>query len=300
MKHVCILLSAYNGEAYIMEQLDSLKAQKGVDISVVVRDDGSSDRTQSILERYQRDGLLSWYSGENKGWADSFMDLLSKAPDADYYAFCDQDDIWIEDKLLRAVECLDRIAGGMKMYCSNLTFFDGASTAGPIRKGHLSYNKYTCLFSNIALGNTIVFDGELRNLVTSHLPKRVPAHDLWVYQCAMYFGTVIYDDESRILYRQHQNNQVGIKRSSWERRRVRISRFFSKSENHSLERSAQLLLHCFGDELSEHDYRIIRNFAYYRTDFKCKCRVLFNGKYGMGRGLFSDMILRLKLALNKK
>ena len=106
---VCVLISTYNGERFLEEQIASIIAQKGVEVDILVRDDGSSDMTCSLLERWQKEGKLKWYKGENLGFARSFMNLLKTASGYDYYAFCDQDDIWLEDKLQRAVTALEKI-----------------------------------------------------------------------------------------------------------------------------------------------------------------------------------------------
>ena len=89
MEKVIVLLSTYNGGKYLSEQLDSLVAQKGVDVGILVRDDGSTDTTLSILDEWQEKGLLTWYSSGNLGPGKSFMDLLKRAPSGAYYAFCD-------------------------------------------------------------------------------------------------------------------------------------------------------------------------------------------------------------------
>ena len=107
MKKVTILLSSYNGETYLDEQLESIVAQKGVMTDILVRDDGSSDHTCDILDQWQQKTSLRWYSGENIGPARSFMDLLRQADDSCYYAFSDQDDYWLSDKLKVAVDKLE-------------------------------------------------------------------------------------------------------------------------------------------------------------------------------------------------
>ena len=99
MDKVVVLLSTYNGEKFLEEQLRSLQGQIGVDVTVLVRDDGSTDNTHAILDEWSKNGFLSWYTGPNLGPAKSFLDLLCNAPDADYYAFCDQDDVWHKDKV---------------------------------------------------------------------------------------------------------------------------------------------------------------------------------------------------------
>ncbi|MBR7166470.1 MAG: glycosyltransferase [Bacteroidaceae bacterium] len=104
---VQVLMSTYNGMQYIREQLQSIYAQQGVDLSLLVRDDGSTDGTLQLLDEEQQAGRLSWYSGKNLGPAFSFWDLLHNAPEAPYYAFCDQDDVWDADKLAVAVAAME-------------------------------------------------------------------------------------------------------------------------------------------------------------------------------------------------
>ena len=84
MENVCILMSTYNGEKYLKEQIESLKTQQGVSVSILVRDDGSTDSTKQILEYYKNQGVLDWYTGENLKSARSFLDLVYRAPDSEY------------------------------------------------------------------------------------------------------------------------------------------------------------------------------------------------------------------------
>ena len=76
MKKVLVLLSTYNGEKYLKEQIDSVLAQKNTDVSILVRDDGSTDKTLEILEKYKKDGKLEWYTGKNLKPAKSFLNLV--------------------------------------------------------------------------------------------------------------------------------------------------------------------------------------------------------------------------------
>lgn len=95
MNSVCVLLSTYNGEKYLTPLLDSVVSQKGVALSVVARDDGSKDNTPSILSRYKEQGKITrLITDSNVGFARSFHRLCTEAVPSDYYAFCDQDDIW--------------------------------------------------------------------------------------------------------------------------------------------------------------------------------------------------------------
>ena len=99
MEKITVLLSTYNGERYLVEQLQSLIDQKGVEVELMVRDDGSKDSTTEILDEWQSKKLLTWYKSGNLGPGKSFMHLLQTASPGNYYAFCDQDDVWLPEKL---------------------------------------------------------------------------------------------------------------------------------------------------------------------------------------------------------
>ena len=103
-KNVLVLMSTYNGEKYLREQLDSILKSTGVEVNVLVRDDGSTDSTVDILKEYTSSGKLSYYVDKNVGPAQSFRNLV-EACDKNYfaYAYADQDDIWGEEKLFVAV-----------------------------------------------------------------------------------------------------------------------------------------------------------------------------------------------------
>ena len=111
MIDVVVLLSTYNGERYLRQQLESLINQKEVAVRILVRDDGSSDGTVKILDEFSADKKLEYYRGNNIGAADSFIDLLFSAPISSFYALCDQDDIWDDDKLSVAVKRLEHVKG---------------------------------------------------------------------------------------------------------------------------------------------------------------------------------------------
>src|SRR5690242_9732967 len=112
---VQVLLSTYNGEPYLRPQLDSVLAQDYPRLTILARDDSSQDGTLALLREYAaRYPALTVLSGENRGAAQSFMQLLQwSSPAADYFAFCDQDDVWHSDKISRAVEWLRRCPSAM-------------------------------------------------------------------------------------------------------------------------------------------------------------------------------------------
>jgi glycosyltransferase involved in cell wall biosynthesis len=215
---VAVLLSTYNGERFLKPQLDSLTAQQGVDVQVFVRDDGSTDRTLRILAETMAvwPQLAQPITGDPLGPAKSYLTLMAAAPDGfDYYAFCDQDDVWASDKLARAASVLATHAdSGPGLYCGRVTYVDdklmplGDSAVDPDHRfEHL-------LFENIAFGNTVVMNGAARRLIASvPLPDDVIMHDWWCALVVSAFGEILYDEAPRILYRQHTANVVGASAS---------------------------------------------------------------------------------------
>ena len=106
---VQVLLSTYNGQKYLKELMDSVLNQDFPNLEILVRDDGSTDKTLHILEKYSGLKNVQILQGKNIGVVRSFFALLEASPpDAEYIAFCDQDDVWKEDKVSRAVGILEK------------------------------------------------------------------------------------------------------------------------------------------------------------------------------------------------
>lgn len=213
--NVCVLMSTYNGEKFLREQIDSILYQKDVQVYLYVRDDCSSDNTINILEEYQKKGLLEYYVGkQNLGAAFSFLELLFDAPDYDYYAFADQDDVWLQDKLINAVQELEIVDGEEKLYHSCVEVVDEElNRSGKYFGAVKQYNFITELCRNNAVGCTFVFNRKLREVIREYKPRYISMHDQWIMLiCLGVGGKIVLDSNAYILYRQHQNNAVGIKK----------------------------------------------------------------------------------------
>lgn len=206
---VQILMSTYNGEKYLKEQIESLLHQSYADIEILIRDDGSTDATRSILEKYNREyENVRVFLESNIGVTGSFFTLLSKS-DADYVAFCDQDDIWLEPKVERAVSKLCRIAEPA-LYCSNKILVDAEAKIIAENNGKsLRAGFGNAVIECICTGCTAVLNRKLVENIKEHIPQNAILHDWWCYLVACYVGQVIFDEEAYIWYRQHGNNVVG-------------------------------------------------------------------------------------------
>jgi glycosyltransferase involved in cell wall biosynthesis len=211
---VAVLLSTYNGEQYLAAQLDSLASQELVSVELFVRDDGSTDNSIDIIRRYAErwPTLANLGSSPNIRPAASFMELIRSTPtDFDYYAFCDQDDVWCPRKLSYAVETLTELkADTPGLYCSlatcvdnDLNAFGSTSFRGKGDFEHL-------MFASIVLGNTVVMNRAAMDLVRSRTPgTAVIMHDWWCALVVSAFGKVVADPRMTLLYRQHHGNTVG-------------------------------------------------------------------------------------------
>ncbi len=282
MSSVLVLLSTFNGEKYIEQQLNSLLEQHNVNISVLVRDDGSLDKTCMILDKWKSKMSLEWYSGNNIGWRDSFMDLLYSSGEYDYYAFCDQDDVWLPNKLSVAIQKLEAVPMGPKLYFSNIMSWDGIKEQGLAKSASLYFDKYTCLVQSISTGNTMVFNKPLRDIICLEKhPQYVLAHDYWVFKVATLLGRVYYDPNSYILYRQHGDNQVGVKRTVLWNIRRKVGDILKLAGDHRRQNDAKMLLTCYGHIMDDETYLIVRRVAEYRKNIIYRFNLLFSRRYVM-------------------
>lgn len=218
---VQILMSTYNGEKFLKAQLDSILQQDYGEFQVLIRDDGSTDRTLNLLHEYaQKDTRISFISGKNLGVVNSFLDLLKKADESnEWFAFSDQDDIWLNCKVSKAMEVIKRYDSSVPLlYCSNKMITDEH-----LKMIHNQVKEYVkkpsfgnALVQNICTGCTCLFNRKLLEILQKHIPQYVVMHDWLLYLTASCFGIVIYDCNSYILYRQHTNNVWGAKKTYFD------------------------------------------------------------------------------------
>lgn len=251
MKKVQVLLSAYNGEKYLEEQVNSILTQDYKKISLLIRDDGSTDRTPDILRRYAGQyENVAFYTGENIGTAESFLDLMRYADiTADFYAFSDQDDVWLPEKIRQAVMLMEQEDADLPLlYASQIKLVNENLEEIPVRTGTDAVvpDFGNALVENICAGCTEVFNRALLGIVHTSAPEYMVMHDWWMYLCASCFGKVLYDPHAYILYRQHGDNQVGIARCRMELWKSRIRRFFTSGN--LIRRQAQSFVTVYGNQ----------------------------------------------------
>jgi glycosyltransferase involved in cell wall biosynthesis len=215
---VTILLALYNGGATLAEQLASLASQTHANWRLIVSDDGSQDTSLATLARFAADlpaPQVRLMMGPARGSAWNFRHMIGALTDrVDHVAFCDQDDVWLPDKLARAVAALARCPADLPaLYCSRTVICDAALTGRrPSRLPSRPPAFRNALVQNIAGGNTIVLNPAAARLARQAHRDAGPVveHDWWLYQVVTGAGgTVVYDPTPSVLYRQHGGNQIG-------------------------------------------------------------------------------------------
>ena len=264
MNRICVLMSTYNGEKYLTEQIESILTQKDVEVTLLVRDDGSSDSTNLILNEYQKQGKLFLIrDGSNIGPACSFMKLLYDADDFDYYAFADQDDIWHEEKLITAIAMLktNEDKDIPALYCSNQWILEEGTITG-LRFNHREHGIVQAICGNAFSGCTMVFNKKLSTILkqVNNRPSidvlKLRMHDTWVIAVAECVGIVMYDENSYIEYRIHSNNTVGLKKGTIKRLKRKLGN--KKYRNGRSKLAAELIKLPICDE---NIYNIVKAFA---------------------------------------
>ena len=229
---IVILLSTYNGADFLAEQLDSLLSQTYSNFIIIIRDDGSTDSTKQIVSRYveKNQGRIFRFSGRqtNVGPSESFFLLIQyimKEKEALgwphlYMMLCDQDDVWIENKLeVQMTEMLfaeRKTPGRPILIHSDLIVVDEEKSV--IAESFIKYqgleikrNKFTnIVLSNLVTGCTALFNEDLARRVLP-IPGKAIMHDWWLALTAAAFGQVVFIDLPLVKYRQHANNTIGAK-----------------------------------------------------------------------------------------
>ena len=206
---VNVLLSTYNGARYIQQQLDSLLGQTYANMTIYIRDDGSTDNTLSMIIPYlsrkeKKIILLDNRKNQNIGYMKSFWLLLKESGDADYYAFCDQDDVWLPDKIEAGVRALSKKDPSIPLlfsssfdYCDENLNFTGKA---PILSTPIQLKDV--LFYTPAFGFSILLNRTLRDTALSVPSLKGIPHDGWCQKIAAAFGEFVYDPTPLAKYRR--------------------------------------------------------------------------------------------------
>ena len=287
---ITVLLAAWNGSAYIEEQLDSILGQDGVelgDLRIVISDDGSTDDTREILENYRAQFpeqiVLKHRSAERKAKdladgipaaAGNFFWLLSQAGDSEYVMLSDQDDVWKPNKietLMMEMMCQEVLNGADQpiLVHSDMEVVD--ANLKTIRPSFFKYQKCDparTQFSELLVENSVTGGAVMMNRALVELLKERPAacfmHDWWIALAASCFGTISWVEEPLYLYRQHGNNTLGAKETGSVKdvaERLESSRAAQVEENYrKMAAQAHAFGKMYGDRMNEEQKAILRAY----------------------------------------
>ena len=226
---IAIFLCIFNGKLFLQEQLDSIKNQTHKNWKLHISDDGNCEVCLAIIHKFKNqyeDGRVVIYSGPKSGFVKNFLTLASnKSINADYFAFSDQDDIWVADKLERSINFLRDIQKDKPaLYCSRTIIVDKKNNEiglSPLFEKPPSFAN--ALVQNIGGGNTMLFNQSARKLlIETGVDIPVITHDWWMYLLVIGCdGFVKYDHQPSLRYRQHESNVVGCN-LTWQSRFLRI------------------------------------------------------------------------------
>ena len=236
-----ILLATFNGEKYLDDQLSSCAAQGFAQVDVLASDDGSSDRTIAVLKAWQStwdQGNFQIIEGPRQGFSENFRHLILNSREGyDYYAFCDQDDVWHVDKLTTAHAQIGARADEAGVYCGRTRIIDETGNFegySPVMAMPPAFKN--ALFQSLAGGNTMVLNAQAMSLLRRvSVDCRFVSHDWWAYIWVTGVGgKVIYDATPKIDYRQHPENLIG-KNSGFSARLRRAAMLLTKRYHNWIE-----------------------------------------------------------------
>lgn len=273
---VHVLLATYNGARHLPQQWASLEAQQGVEVVVHIGDDGSRDDTVAVLQRLEaaRSGAVRevrWmHAPPRRDAGRSFMLLLAHAiaecPQAQWFAYCDQDDIWLSGKLAAAVEVLaPRSASAPVLYGGRTLAVDEDDREQGLSPLFVQPPCFrNAIVQNIMGGNTMVMNRHAAELVAASAGTAVVTHDWFTYQIVSGAGGLVhYDPRSWLRYRQHAHNAIGSNlgwRALWDRFvRMLHGEFRSWNEVNDAALSARV------DSLVPENVQVLRAFQQARS-----------------------------------
>jgi glycosyltransferase involved in cell wall biosynthesis len=294
-----ILLSTYNGEKYIEQQIHSILQQSRSDWVLLIRDDLSHDSTPQLIHKlqylYPQQIKIIDNKSTNLGASQSFSKLLEKS-ESDYVMFCDQDDVWVPNKIELTISKIQELEyiysketpllvhSDLKVVDHQLNLIKNSfwkhQNLDPKQGNFLNRT----LVQNVITGCTVMINQPLRQLATP-IPNKCIMHDWWIALVAAAFGKIAYMETPTVLYRQHQSNSIGSKK--WG-----IKYIFSRAANPKkikiyFEKTicqAQAFLDIYHGSLDIENLKLVETYSKLNEleFFQKRAALLKNGYYELG------------------
>ena len=306
MKRVCVLLSIYNGEQYLKQQLDSILNQTGVSVHILARDDGSTDKSVELVKSYIS-ADIELIEGDNIGSERSFNKLLKLADcnKYDYFAFADQDDVWFNNKLYSAAVEIGE-SDIPTLFCANQIITDQylheIQPMIPAEKYLVEKKRTSENYFLNRHGCTMVWNKSLMKILSEIQQSNgyISYHDKWVNLVARISGIVIVTKEPLQLYRIHNANVSGYEERIVPRIKKGIKLYW-KRDNHCnlyardcvnfLEQHPQ-----YKDDSEGQKY--LYQVASYRDSLKKRLALVFTRKQ-LGKNFFEQTFWRISILIAK-
>lgn len=318
-----VLLATYNGERFLREQIESILAQDYENLTVLARDDGSSDSTADILLSYEREfpeRFRVMPSSPGTGNPKLNFLLLMKASTAAYVCLSDQDDLWLPDKVRKAMSLMRQLESQWGEHTPALVFSDLRVVDQqllPLKESMWAHfgvapefieRFATLLNKNVVTGCTTMLNRRLVAL-SQRMSDEAVMHDHWIAMVACAFGKSAFVREQLVLYRQHGRNALGVryqleKPGNWgpgglflERlRQFRKDRVQIVNEWLSHQRQADAFLRVYHNELSPSHCRLLKAFRQCELSKSVFVRLttwIRYGFYGRGKAVYLAIFLHL-------
>lgn len=264
-KKIDILMATYNGEKYLVEQLDSIINQTYHNWNLLIRDDNSTDKTLEIIQNYHKKDKRIKILKDNKGnlgIVRNFEELL-KSSESEFIMFSDQDDIWVENKLDMYLKMIEKIKNKGFMIHSDAILFDKNKSNilkdTFISKKAINRGLENVFFNYFVQGATILISKEIKNFILP-FPKEVYLHDRYIHLISELFFERIFVNKALIYYRQHGDNQIGAKNTI---RELLLKRYFDERDRQLIK----IIYNKYGSLLTEDKKKLIEEY-FKITDIK--------------------------------
>jgi glycosyltransferase involved in cell wall biosynthesis len=265
-----IMLSTFNGEKYLRQQMDSLLSQKGdFNLKISVRDDGSRDGTVDILREYEKTHGINLTCGQNIGVNAAMLELVKNSEkDFDYFAFSDQDDVWEDFKISEAITALSSCEGETPALfsCMEVLTDENLIPYETMPRPKYYGDFYNAIIQNKAAGHTQVFNGALRDMFKRYPPEKMYVYNWVNYIIASEFGRVFFSEKICGKYRQHTSNALGYSTNPLAMIPLRLKRLFKGDFNYAT-RQLKYINEVYGPALTREHKKELARFLSCRKKF---------------------------------
>lgn len=301
MYRITVLMSTFNGEKYLLKQLLSIIKQKECDVHLIVRDDGSIDSSVEILEKFRKEypEKIEIIKGKNVGYRKSFSELLTIDDESDYYAFADQDDVWLDNKCLMAI---NRMACEKMLYASSTIITDN-------ELNKINFNDITSSPNNIKsyfirhrlAGCTMVFDKKIKCIaeecIKIGIENQFIDHDFLIGAIAYSFGSVVRDEKSYILHRRSEDSVTSGGKGIIDR--IKTEKFIvfdRKNINFDIAKLIIKYQKKYNEKININAYEFLQNILQYKNSKSIRSDIIKDKEFTSGINL-CDIEAKLKILL---